>query len=137
VEGDTCLALRVQGLGLGRTQHGGAVPDGAVGRKGMSVERTFTAISAWPDLEAKVCVWFQGLLRVCVCAQLSHQPPLCGAKACCMPAPCEPQTVPQRLARLCACTLSCMASRRRCHGTLAGGLESAPQWGTKGRRDTN
>jgi hypothetical protein len=42
------------GLGVGRTEHGDAVEDGAVGRKGMSVERTFQAISAPADLEAKV-----------------------------------------------------------------------------------
>ena len=45
--------LPAQGLGLGRTQHAEAVAEGAVGRKGMSVERTFTAISSWADLEAK------------------------------------------------------------------------------------
>ena len=48
------------GLGLGQTQHRAAVPEGEVGRKGISCERTFAAISAPADLEAKV------LLRVIV-----------------------------------------------------------------------
>ena len=47
-----CVA---QGLGIGRTRHGEPVKEGAVGRKGISVERTFAAISSWADLEARVC----------------------------------------------------------------------------------
>ncbi len=42
------------GLGLGRTQHSEAVPEGEVGRKGISCERTFRPLSAQGDLEAKV-----------------------------------------------------------------------------------
>lgn len=42
------------GLGLGRTSHSEATPEGEVGRKGISCERTFAAISAPADLEAKV-----------------------------------------------------------------------------------
>ena len=41
------------GLGLGPTRHGERA-EGEVGRKGMSVERTFAAISATGDLQAKV-----------------------------------------------------------------------------------
>ncbi|BDA41352.1 probable DNA polymerase IV at N-terminal half [Coccomyxa sp. Obi] len=41
------------GLGVGRTQHSAPVEDGAVGRKGISVERTFSALSSPADLEAK------------------------------------------------------------------------------------
>ena len=43
------------GLGLGRTRHPEALKEGQVGRKGISVERTFTPISLQQDLEAKVC----------------------------------------------------------------------------------
>ena len=43
------------GLGLGRTRHPEALKEGQVGRKGISVERTFSPISQQPDLEAKVC----------------------------------------------------------------------------------
>lgn len=39
---------------MGRTQHSAPVEDGAVGRKGISVERTFAALSTPADLEAKV-----------------------------------------------------------------------------------
>lgn len=42
------------GLGVGRTQHCAPVEDGAVGRKGISVERTFAALSTPGELEAKV-----------------------------------------------------------------------------------
>ena len=42
------------GLGLGRTQHHERLRDGEVGRKGMSVERTFAVIHTTQDLEAKV-----------------------------------------------------------------------------------
>lgn len=42
------------GLGLGQTAHGEGTPEGEVGRKGISCERTFAAISATADLEAKV-----------------------------------------------------------------------------------
>ena len=44
------------GLGLGRTRHPEALKEGQVGRKGISVERTFSPISHQQDLEAKVCV---------------------------------------------------------------------------------
>ena len=45
------------GLGLGATRHGERPAEGEVGRKGISCERTFSALSAPPDLEAKVCLW--------------------------------------------------------------------------------
>ncbi|KAK9820063.1 hypothetical protein WJX72_005623 [[Myrmecia] bisecta] len=48
------------GLGLGRTLHHEPVKEGEVGRRGMSVERTFRAISSKADLEAK-------------CAELAHK----------------------------------------------------------------
>lgn len=44
------------GLGLGQTAHGEGTPEGEVGRKGISCERTFAAISTTADLEAKVKV---------------------------------------------------------------------------------
>ena len=40
-------------LGIGRTQHGEPVEEGAIGRKGISNERTFQAMSAPAELEAK------------------------------------------------------------------------------------
>ncbi len=54
------------GLGLGATRHGERPADGEVGRKGISCERTFSALSAPSDLEAKVLlvVWaLQGMPR--------------------------------------------------------------------------
>ena len=42
------------GLGIGATMHGALPKEGEAGRKGMSVERTFAAISLRSDLEAKV-----------------------------------------------------------------------------------
>ena len=42
-------------LGIGRTQHGEPVEEGAIGRKGISNERTFQAMSAPAELEAKAC----------------------------------------------------------------------------------
>ena len=42
------------GLGIGAAQHGEPPKEGEAGRKGMSVERTFRAISSRADLEAKV-----------------------------------------------------------------------------------
>lgn len=47
------------GLGLGATRHGERPADGELGRKGISCERTFSALSAPADLEAKVLlvVW--------------------------------------------------------------------------------
>lgn len=42
------------GLGLGQTGHSGPIEPGAVGRRGMSVERTFPAVSSPADLEAWV-----------------------------------------------------------------------------------
>ncbi len=53
------LFLWQVGLGVGRTQHSAPVEDGAVGRKGISVERTFAALSSPADLEAKVFQTFQ------------------------------------------------------------------------------
>lgn len=41
------------GLGIGRTQHGEPIEEGAVGRKGISCERTFSAVGAPAELEAK------------------------------------------------------------------------------------
>lgn len=41
------------GLGLGPTQHGEAPGEGEVGRKGISCEKTFKAVSARGDLEAR------------------------------------------------------------------------------------
>jgi DNA polymerase kappa len=41
------------GLGIGRAEHGQSVDEGAIGRKGISNERTFAAVSAAPELEAK------------------------------------------------------------------------------------
>ena len=41
------------GLGIGQTRHS-ELAEGEVGRKGMSVERTFAAISEPADLYAKV-----------------------------------------------------------------------------------
>lgn len=53
--GKVCMSMQCQvGLGVGRTQHSAPVEDGAVGRKGISVERTFAAISSAADLETKV-----------------------------------------------------------------------------------
>lgn len=45
--------LMAAGLGIGRTQHGEPVEEGAIGRKGISNERTFQAISATAELVAK------------------------------------------------------------------------------------
>lgn len=42
------------GLGLGATRHGERPAEGEVGRKGISCERTFAALSAPADLEEKV-----------------------------------------------------------------------------------
>ena len=42
------------GLGIGRAEHGQPVEEGAIGRKGISNERTFAAMSAPAELEAKV-----------------------------------------------------------------------------------
>lgn len=47
-------AFLAAGLGLGRTQHHGALQEGEVGRKGKSVERTFAPIGDQAELEAKV-----------------------------------------------------------------------------------
>lgn len=44
------------GLGLGQTGHTGPPEPGAVGRRGMSVERTFPAVSSPAHLEAWVRV---------------------------------------------------------------------------------
>lgn len=41
-------------LGIGGTRHSDPVKEGEAGRKGMSCERTFRAISSRSDLEAKV-----------------------------------------------------------------------------------
>ena len=51
------------GLGLGQTGHSALPEPGAVGRRGMSVERTFPAVSSPADLEA----WVRGpTLRFCL-----------------------------------------------------------------------
>ena len=42
------------GLGIGGTRHSQPPQEGEAGRKGMSVERTFSAISTRAQLEAKV-----------------------------------------------------------------------------------
>ena len=46
------------GLGFGQTGHSALPEPGAVGRRGMSVERTFPAVSKPADLEA----WVRSLL---------------------------------------------------------------------------
>ena len=66
------------GLGLGATRHGERPVEGEVGRKGISCERTFSALSAPADLEAKVCLWLSGCCRACfghTCTNYSA--PLC------------------------------------------------------------
>jgi hypothetical protein len=56
------------GLGLGQAVHSGPPEPGAVGRRGMSVERTFPAVSSPAELEAWVRM---GVLSV------TYIPPTC------------------------------------------------------------
>jgi hypothetical protein len=65
------------GLGLGAASHCQAVADGEVARKGISCERTFCAISAPADLEAKAqSVCLSVCLSVC---RLGY----CAREQCC------------------------------------------------------
>ncbi len=55
------------GLGFGQTGHSAPLESGAVGRRGMSVERTFPAASSPADLEAWVSILMQ-IFLVCISA---------------------------------------------------------------------
>ena len=52
----SCNFFLEASLGLGNTAHWDTPQRGEVGRKGISCERTFGALSKPEDLEAKVCM---------------------------------------------------------------------------------
>ena len=69
------------GLGIGATLHSQAPQEGEAGRKGMSVERTFRAISSKADLEAKVLLHLPIASADLQSAMPSWQAPLNGLAA--------------------------------------------------------
>lgn len=60
------------GLGFGQTGHSAPLEPGAVGRRGMSVERTFPAVSSPADLEAWVSLLMQTFIIRILAGIKSH-----------------------------------------------------------------